>query len=380
MDSCPGINRLIGWIRKVASHSADAIRFGRPRGVTGIDRLRMPPHSVWRPAFPADSAPRHPPRRMGRISADLHAMALPIPETGVLALPGGRAVARGGFTFAADGRAVRETTWHGDDLTRSLLPASFPRPRRVKGVCLSLLSEFASFNYGHYVLDSLSRVEIARQAGFVLADIDWFYLPRPPSRSARQLLSALGIDEERCLWAEDVPSIVADTLLVTTFPGTKRNYARFVPQAIRRPFAKAGGGGSRRIFIPRRGARKLANTTEIEAIAVQLGLEIHDFRTVDDEFARLREADLVVGPHGSDLANIAVCREGAKVLELVPSDHVHPYFYTLAEGAGLDYCYLVGTSAGERAGPRSGPSPFDFHVDPDEFRGAVQALLAELEG
>jgi hypothetical protein len=74
------------------------------------------------------------------------------------------------------------------------------------------------------------------------------------------------------------------------------------------------------------------------------------------------------------LTNIVFCPQGAKVLELLPSDHIHPYYYTLADASGLDYSYLVGQSAGQRPPGAFGPSPFDFSIDPSEFRAALEFL------
>ena len=365
-------------LRSSAEHIVKAALFGGPRGIATLAQFCAAAPDAWHPAFPADDSPRVPPRRMGSRDAGFEAMTLPIPEMGVLALAGGRAVARSHHVFAGSGELVRETTWYGTDLTSAETSPSFPRPRRLPGTCLSLLSEFSDINYGHFLLDALSRLEIVRQAGIALAEIDHFYLHRPPSRSAAQMLQALGVDPARCLWTDEVKSVIAERMLVTTFPGTKRNYARFVPQALRRPFASLPAGG-RRIYIPRHGNRKLVNGGEIEAIAVELGLEIYDFRAVEDEFAFFRTVELAVGPHGSDLSNIALCAPGAKVLELAASDHLHPYFHTIAEGAGLDYAYIVGQSVVERPAGSKGASRHDFHVDPAEFRAALGTLLAELE-
>src|SRR5262249_38563514 len=162
-----------------------------------------------------------------------------------------------------------------------------------------------------------------------------FYLYEPPSESAQYLLGELGIDDARCIWANRVSSVIADTLLVTTFPGTKRNYATIVPKTLAKPFA-ARAPRSRRIYVPRQGVRRVSNSDEVESASRELGLEIYDFRTVANEFEYFRSAELVVGAHGAGLTNIAFCLPGTKILELVPSDHVYPYYYTLAEAAELD--------------------------------------------
>lgn len=351
-------------------------RYGAPGAIVTLNEWRAQHPDGWVHAALPDPVPRIQPRRFGARPLDLAARIAPIPEMGCLILPGGRAVAAGNHTFAADGTIVRETTWQNELLKPGLIHSVFPPARRLAGTCLSLLSEFSAENYGHFVLDALGRVEVARMAGYAPGDFDHVYLQRPPSRTARQLLEAVGIDPSRCISADVEPSIVAERLVVTTFPGTKANYARFVPRALRRPFDADGVSGTRRIFIPRGGNRRPANQAELIAIARRFDFEVYDWQAVADEVRHFREAGIVVGAHGADLSNIAVCHPGTRILEMIPTDHVHPYFYTIAEGAGLDYSYLAGVSESHRPPGTFGPSLADFHVDEAEFSVALAALAA----
>ncbi len=333
---------------------------------------------AWYQAFAADDRIRMPPRRFGAVDVDLTSLIEPIPPLGVYAFANGRASGRSGKCCSASGAIIRETTWYGRALDPSPSVLSLRPPKRLKGTCLSLVCEFSSDSYGHYLLDSLSRLGIALQAGWTLDAIDHFYIYEPPSRSARQMLGALGIAESKCVWANRVPEIVADRLLVTSFPGTRRNYARVVPETLARPFQHVACSG-RRLFAPRLGKRMIANGAEIEGISRERGLESYDYASTASEFIHFREAELVVGAHGAGLTNIALCHPGTKVMELVPTDHVFPYYYTLAEAAGLEYSCLAGHSSQMREKGAWGPSPFDFTVDPDEYRSALGTLLAELD-
>ena len=68
------------------------------------------------------------------------------------------------------------------------------------------------------------------------------------------------------------------------------------------------------------------------------------------------------------MADVAFMEKGAKVLELMPSDHRHCYFFTLASAAELDYTVMIGKSNGERDKNVYGPSPYDFSIDKVVFR------------
>jgi capsular polysaccharide biosynthesis protein len=110
-------------------------------------------------------------------------------------------------------------------------------------------------------------------------------------------------------------------------------------------------------------------------ILQRFGFDVYDVKTVTDEARYFSEAAVVVGAHGAGLTNLAFCQAGTKVLELIPSDHVWPYFYTLADAAGADYHYIVGRSLGSRPPGTFGPSPFDFIVDPSVFERALREIL-----
>jgi capsular polysaccharide biosynthesis protein len=86
---------------------------------------------------------------------------------------------------------------------------------------------------------------------------------------------------------------------------------------------------------------------------------------------------VVIGASGSALADLVFCQPGTRVLELIPSDHVVSYWYTVADSGGLRYGYLVGESETHRAAGTPGPSLADFRVDEDQFR---LALASTLEG
>ena len=131
----------------------------------------------------------------------------------------------------------------------------------------------------------------------------------------------------------------------------------------------------RKVYVPRVGPRKVSNEAELMPILQSFGFEIYDFRAVADEVRYFAEAAVVVGAHGAGLTNLAFCQAGTKVLELIPSDHVWPYFYTIAEAADADYSYIVGQSLGSRAPGTFGPSPFDFVVDPTVFQAALHEML-----
>jgi hypothetical protein len=366
--------RTPGWIRRLQDACARRL-FGAPRGTVTLDEFIQSAPERWHQAHPAETPRRVPPRQFGARRADFDLPDGLYPPQGVLELPNGSIYSPSGWPFTREGVLIPDCTWFGADVQ---LPSAYARPLRLQGTCLSLASDFAPGNYGHFVLDVLPRIGIFREAGFELAHVDHVYLPRPPGATARMLLQRLGLRDEICVWADGPRQIHADKLLVTTFPGRRRDYPPSTPRLLR-SVLKTHGKPARRLFITRGGRRKVANEDELLQIAAGFGFARYDFTQVQNEPETFAEAAMVIGPHDSGLANVAFCSLGTKVLELVPSDHVHPYYYTLSCAAELDYAYIVGRSEIERPKGSWGPSQADFRVDPDEFTRALAALTAELE-
>ncbi len=108
-------------------------------------------------------------------------------------------------------------------------------------------------------------------------------------------------------------------------------------------------------------------------------LERHGFEwfdptgTAEDPRHAFEEAAVVVGGHGAGLADLAFCRPGARVLELMSSTHLMPFYLTLALAGGLRYAHLIGLEVADQVAVR--PGRLDLRIDPDAFRTALEETL-----
>jgi capsular polysaccharide biosynthesis protein len=59
--------------------------------------------------------------------------------------------------------------------------------------------------------------------------------------------------------------------------------------------------------------------------------------SVAEQIAAFRAARLIIGPHGAGLSNIAFCRPGSFVYELLPQHYPNSCFNRLAQSAGISY-------------------------------------------
>lgn len=352
---------------------AKRLVYGYPTGfITNADYIARFPKR-WFSAYASEPASRVAMKRFGEIPASFDLLDHPYPSLGVLEIPSGKVLGKNGWAFTDKGEHLVTCSWYGNQADVNLPPA-FDRHQRVKGTCLSLVTDFADINYGHYVLDCLPRYGIFKNAGFTAADVDSIYLPKPSGKTAAELVRDLGIPIEKCIWAKPNETIVADRLLVTTFPGRQRDYARCVPEFLQSALSPHGGRATR-AYMPRDGARRVLNEPELLEICSEFGVQKFDFRDCAHEPSFFHQAEAVIGPHGASMTNLAFCQPGTKVLELIPSDHMHPYFYTLASAAQLDYGYLVGQSTQNRPAGTFGASPYDFHVSPDAFKAALKEMF-----
>lgn len=171
-----------------------------------------------------------------------------------------------------------------------------------------------------------------------------------------------------------------DELVCTSFPGA---YCVVAPTAVaylRRLYAELPRATSRgeRLFVLRHAAtRKLRNEDDLAALAAARGFVIIDSSTtpnLEDAFAN---ADVIIGAHGAAMANLAFCRPGTCVLELLPSAQAYPFFFTLAFGGELQYDCIIGKSDVEHEPhhplqPRN--SVHDFTIDREDYINALDRI------
>jgi hypothetical protein len=224
--------------------------------------------------------------------------------------------------------------------------------------------------------ESIGRFKLLLEAGFTLADVDSVLCPKPPSSNAARMLARLGIPESKRIWVDGKTAFRADVVLVPSFPGVRRNCQAWLVDFLRELAGIPPAPRDRKLFILRVGTRrKISNMDSLARALRAHGFETYDPLLHPDPPADFHAAEIVVGPHGTALDDLAFCQPGARVMELVPSDHIFPYYYTLSQAGRLEYGCLLGTSLGYRAADAFGPSPYDFCVDEDEFARALERIV-----
>jgi len=223
------------------------------------------------------------------------------------------------------------------------------------------------------------------KAGFKYDDVDYVIGPRL-FPSTRLMMRACGVPLKKYVDASRLGKQAGVAMigpsLIPSFPGAERNFAswglefmrsRILPAELPKP--------TRRVYMPRPTdrPRHVVNEEEIQAIARRYDFEIWK-QPRDEAEARfginqVAEAKLLVGVIGGSLNDVTFCQPGAKVLELLPTDHAHPFTYTLANAGGVEYHCLVCESEGFRGEDALGPTPYNLKVNAAEFEAAIKALI-----
>jgi capsular polysaccharide biosynthesis protein len=137
----------------------------------------------------------------------------------------------------------------------------------------------------------------------------------------------------------------------------------------------------KRIYVSRRHAlfRQVRNETELEPILKKYGFTIIDCEniTLTKQVSLFKSADIVCGPHGAGLTNIAFCKSNASVLEIIMeerlSTNVGSAFWELACAANLDYHIVSGSRI-----PVDETNEVDgaMYLDPQKFEAALAHLIS----
>lgn len=292
-----------------------------------------------------------------------------IPSTAVLEVPNGRVAGHDGWAIARGNVLIGDATFIAESARyrefERLGPAA--TERRLPGATLTLASAFSSANYGHALLDSIGRLAIVERAGIDLSTIDHVIVPGFRAPTIDRILRTVGIPERKIVRLGPREHVIAERLLVTSFPGLASSYPTWLAPWFRKTL-EATPAPSHRLFVGRAGGhRNLANPSDLASVLAAHAFVNYDPTAPGSGAEDFAAAKAIAGPHGAALSDIVFCEPGTPVVEILPSGHRFAYFATLAAASGLDYVAVRGASL-------SSERNADFTVDPDEFALALQRI------
>jgi len=290
------------------------------------------------------------------------------PAAGIGKLRNARIVWPHGWIVAEDDTYLPDHSWFGEAIDECPIygRAELTPTMQLQGVTLNLCTDWSS-NYGHLLFDSLPRLYLFERAGYKWDDVSHVLLPNLITEGQRTAVSLSGIPIEKIVPIEDFAVVECEELLAPTFPGVRRNSPAWAVEFWRSKVSRPQRG--RRLFISRQGAtRSLVNENEITTLLGEFGFEtiVSSGKAIREDY---QEAEMIVGAHGAALADILFCHPGTALIELTPPGHVYPYYYTVADSAGMFYFSILGSYPSI---PRDVKTA-DFAVSPEILRATVLA-------
>jgi hypothetical protein len=160
----------------------------------------------------------------------------------------------------------------------------------------------------------------------------------PGSFDHFDLMTVLGFDRMPAVEAVTDCVQVEEAIVLET-QGPEKLPAECLRAFRDRMMTRAGGRPEkrRRLFIKRTSSRTLDAPGRIEAFLTERQFEIVvlDRMSIANRIKLFQEAEIVVGAHGAELANLLFCAPGTRVIELMPDVHFRPAFWAIANKLGL---------------------------------------------
>ena len=296
-------------------------------------------------------------------------------------IPRGRVLGLGCSAIAAPGIVLTDVCPHRGVVAqhhRALSSYVIARPpRRLPGTS-ALIGAIGHDNFYHWMFDVLPRIGLIRDGA--LRSIDQWIVARTTLAVATELLARAGIDRSCIVEIGRGGHIECERLIVTSAPGeicepTPRSVA-FLREALSPTTAINGNPApiARRIYVARRGRRRVANEASLQGLFTRFGIEVVSMegRSLDEQIAAFSGAELIIAPHGAALAHIIHARVGATLLELMPPDYNNPSFFVLAGACGMRYGAISGSRA---TGARGHASEANFDIDSATLERALEVAL-----
>ncbi|GAA3995340.1 glycosyltransferase family 61 protein [Hymenobacter fastidiosus] len=259
----------------------------------------------------------------------------------------------------------------------------FLTPTEVPGTVCSLLSGggAATGNYYHWLIDSLPRLHLVREAG-LLAQIDYFLVYDKTKRFVLDTLAPLGIRPEQLIDVSTHRHLRARRLIVssavrgeqTHTPNWACDFLRDVLLPSPLPERRFGPY----LYVSRRDApgRHVRNEAAMEAVLREYGFETHVLTPYSqaEKIALFAHARVIISPVGAGLANIVFSPPGTELIELLPERFMVPDYLELAARLGITHRHLV--CSDETLSRTRGAAQFDhITVDLTALRRQVEAAL-----
>ena len=215
---------------------------------------------------------------------------------------------------------------------------------------IAVLSSLSGNVYFHWMVDVLPRLEILKQQGIDLAEIDGFVVNSIQRPFQRETLEKLGIPLSKIIESDVNSHLQAEELIVPAYAASVGWVSPWIINFHRQLFAAAiyapDSDYPERIYVTRKKAqyRRIFNEPEVIEYLTQQGFETVELETisVEQQATLFAHAKVIIAPHGAGLTNLMFCRPQTQVIELISPHYLRFYYWTIALQLDLDFYYILG--------------------------------------
>lgn len=326
--------------------------FGPPRGfcATALEwsRQNQDKNCCYKEVYPSSSFNRTPAKTLeGKPPLAFTAGLEEVPPQYVCSIPNGRVYGDDVVIVGDDDKIILDLSMIFAPFYHSVFyKLKLPAVSRIDGPVLVLACAPGN-NYGHWLHQVLPRIHLVQRAGLDLRDVQAFLINECSGSFILQSMELLGIPKEKCRFMSPRSHFESNMLIVPSIPpgGNPPTWVfDFLRQAfIKDPYDEAA---SAPIYVSRRNAsrRKFSNEQDVEDVMHEYGVRaiVLESLTFSEQVHVFRQASAVISIHGSGLTNMAFCKPGTKIIEILSPSFPEICWWTMASQLGHDYYFLLG--------------------------------------
>jgi len=226
----------------------------------------------------------------------------------------------------------------------------------IAGTAL-VMTSLSPHCYYHWLVDTLPAFEILKYLGIEHDDIDMVFLKKCNKKFQLKALETSGFSGDKVfssnfdvIGSGDQHFLNAriDRILIPRFRDLNGGWPnKWVVQPMHRKYGQESApkkfdsvsDTKSRIYIKRgKGSREIVNEINLIYFLEKRGFQIVEMsdRSIEDQCAIIQSADLILGAHGSGLANAIFATAGTYLIEFY-GEYIASHFRVISEIANLKY-------------------------------------------
>ncbi|MFD2515646.1 glycosyltransferase family 61 protein [Pontibacter locisalis] len=271
----------------------------------------------------------------------------------ILTLPNGRVWSSNGTIITEDNTFIKEINRNSNDGSKNIIfyQKSIIKPVKIDGCAVVVAVPWGSVYY-HWMVDVLPRLELVKEAG-LFENIDHLVINEVQKDFQLVVLNKIGIPLSKTIQVKDIwnTHYQFDQLIVPSFVSEPNRSDLLTILSIEKHFPSLETNSRiedlpKKIYLGRTKAnnRKLLNESDILPFLMMHGFEeiFPENHTVSEQAEIFRNAQIIVGVHGSALTNIVFCKPDTTVFDIAAPEWINNCFQDICELKKLHYIRIIG--------------------------------------